>query len=52
MKIQPNMSEQEKKWQRIYDLHNPETKPKISLSTIYKTKKKIIQKKIFLRSGG
>ena len=30
-KIQPNMSEQEKKRQRIYDLRDAETKPKISL---------------------
>ena len=30
IKIQPNMSDQEKKWQRIYDLLNAETKPKIS----------------------
>ena len=28
IKIQPNMSEQEKKRQRIYDLLNAETKPK------------------------
>ena len=28
IKIQPNMSEQEKKQQRIYDLLNTETKPK------------------------
>ena len=28
IKIQPNMSEQEKKRQRIYDLFNAETKPK------------------------
>ena len=28
IKIQPNMSEQEKKQQRIYDLLNAETKPK------------------------
>ena len=28
IKIQPNMSEQEKKWQRIYDQLNAETKPK------------------------
>ena len=29
IKIQPNMNEQEKKRQRIYDLLNAETKPKI-----------------------
>ena len=28
MKIQPLMSEQEKEWQRIYDVLNAETKPK------------------------
>ena len=28
IKIQPNMIEQEKKWQRIYDFLNAETKPK------------------------
>ena len=28
IKIQDNMSKQEKKWQRIYDLLNVETKPK------------------------
>ena len=28
IKIQPNMSEQEKKQRRIYDLLNAETKPK------------------------
>ena len=28
IKIQPNMSEQEKKQQRLYDLLNTETKPK------------------------
>ena len=28
IKIQPNISEQEKKWQRIYNLLNSENKPK------------------------
>ena len=28
IKIQPNVSEQEKKWQRIYELLNAKTKPK------------------------
>ena len=28
IKIQPNKSEQEKKWQRIYELLNIENKPK------------------------
>ena len=31
IKIQPNMSKQEKKWQRIYDLLNAETKLKHGL---------------------
>ena len=35
IKIQSNMSEQ----QRIYDLLNTETKPKVSLSAVYKAKK-------------
>ena len=34
IKIQPNMSEQEKKWQRIYDLLNAETKQKKKNSEI------------------
>ena len=47
IKIQPDMSEQEKKRQRIYDLLNAETKPKFFLSTVYKAKKKFLQKKSF-----
>ena len=49
------MSEQEKKRQRIYDLLNAETNAKVYLSTVYKGKKNILQKNIFLRkrvSGG
>ena len=45
IKIRPNMSERKKKQQLIYDLLNAETKPKVSLSTVYKAKKKILQKK-------
>ena len=63
IKIQPNMSKQEKKQQRIYDLHNTKTKPEkiskiieISLFTVYKAKqskaKFSLQKKIFLRIKG
>ena len=54
IKIQPNMSEQEKKWQRIYDLLNTETKKKVSLSTLYKAKKKkkkIQKKELFNEMG-
>ena len=39
IKIQLYISEQEKKRQRIYGLLNAKTKPKVPLSTIYKTKK-------------
>ena len=52
IKVQPNMSEQEKKWQRIYDLLNSKNQAWVSLSTIYKAKKKSLQKKIFLRKSG
>ena len=45
IKIQPNMKEQEKKWQRIYDLLNTKTKSKF-LCLLY-TK----QRKIFYRKG-
>ena len=37
--MQPNMNEQEKKRQRIYDLFNVKTTPKF-LSTVYKANKK------------
>ena len=39
------MSEQKKKQQRIYDLLNTKTKPKFSLSTVYKAKKNFLNKK-------
>ena len=38
------MSEQEKKWQRIYDLFDTETKP-VSLSTVYKAMKNFFTEK-------
>ena len=41
------MSDQEKKWQRIYDLLNAETKPKFLCLSYIKQKKKF-----FLRKGG
>ena len=34
IKIQSNMSEQEKKWQKIYDLLNAKTKPKKNFKKI------------------
>ena len=46
IKIQPHMSEQEKKCQRIYDLFNTEQKNKVSLSPVIKAKKKFIEKEI------
>ena len=52
IKIQSSMSEQEKKRQRIYDLLNIETKTKFLLSTVYKAKKKFLQKKSFSRKMG
>ena len=48
------MCEQEKKWQRIYDLLNAETKPKF-LCLPYTKQRKIFTEKSFLwkrRSGG
>ena len=54
IKIQPNMNDWEKNWQRIYDLLNAKTIQKkipemvgVSLSTFYKAKKKILQKRVF-----
>ena len=41
IKIQPNMSEQEEKRQKIYDLLNAETMP------YTKQRKKNLQKKVF-----
>ena len=40
-------SEHKKKWQRIYDLLNAETKPRFSLSTLYKVKKLLYRKRAF-----
>ena len=45
------MSKIEKKQQRIYDLLNVKTKP-VSLSTIYKAKKKIFTEKELLKEKG
>ena len=45
IKIQPNMNEQEKKQQRIYDLFNTKTKPKFLLLPWTKQKKIFLQKK-------
>ena len=45
------MSEQEKKQQRIYDLLNTGSKAKVSLFTLYKTKKIFLQKKGRLKSS-
>ena len=47
IKIQFNMCEQEKKQQRIYDLINAENQAKVSLSIVYKAKKKIYRKRAF-----
>ena len=47
------MSEQEKKWQRIYDLLNAGNQAKVSLSTVYKAKKKIFtEKELFKEKWG
>ena len=49
------MSEQEKKWQRSYDLLIAETKPKflcLPYTKQKKKKKKKLQKKSFLRKTG
>ena len=45
IKIQPYLSEQEKKRQRIYDLFNAE--PSQS-STLFRVKKKITEKELFM----
>ena len=53
IKIQPNMSEQEKKRQRIYDLLNAETKPKFLCLPYTKQRKKFFyRKKSFLKKRG
>ena len=46
------MSEQEKKFQRIYDLLNSETTPKFLCLLYTKQRKIILQKKSFLRKSG
>ena len=51
IKIQPNMLDEVKKRQRIYDLLNPETKLKVIFWTYTKQRKKL-QKKSFLRKRG
>ena len=51
IKIQPNMSEQEKKRQRIYDLLNAETKSKFLCLLYTKQKKKIIDKRALKGKG-
>ena len=48
IKIQPNMSGQEKKGQRIYDLLNAETKPKFLCLLYTKQTKTFYSKRIFL----
>ena len=53
IKIQPIISEQEKKQQKIYDLLNTETKPKF-LCQLY-TRKRIFfltKKELFKENGG
>ena len=52
IKIQPNMSEQEKKRLRMYDLLDVKNQAKIPLSTMYKAKNFFLQKKSFLRERG
>ena len=47
IKIEPNMSEQEKKWQRIYDLLNAETKPKFLCLPYTKQRKFFTGKELF-----
>ena len=44
IKIQPNMSEREKKWERIYDLLNAETKPKFLCLSYAKQRKNFLGK--------
>ena len=47
IKIQPNMSEQEKKRQRVYDLLNAETKPKFLCLPYTKQRKLFNRKRAF-----
>ena len=49
--IQPKMNDQEKKRQRIYDMLDTETQPKVSLSTVYKAKKIFYRKRAFKKNG-
>ena len=54
IKTQLNRTEQEKKWQRIYDLLNAENKPKF-LCLLYTKQRKLfffLQKKSSLRKRG
>ena len=52
IKIQPNMSEQEKKRQRTYGLLNAKTKPKLLCLAYTKQRKKIFtEKKLFKENG-
>ena len=44
IKIPPNMSEQEKKGQRIYDSLNAETKPKLFVYHMQSKEKKMTEK--------
>ena len=52
IKIQPKMSEQEKKWQRIYNLLNTKTKSKFLGQPYTKQKIFFTEKKNFLRKSG
>ena len=52
IRIQPNMREQEKKWPRIYDLLNVETKPKFLCLPYTNKRKNFLLKKSFLRTRG
>ena len=52
IKIQPNIKEQEKKRQSIYDLLNAEPKPKFLCLPFTKQRKKIHRKRVFLRKKG
>ena len=49
--ILPNMSDQEKKRQRIYDLLNAETKPNFLCLPYKKQKKFLIEKELFEEKG-
>ena len=51
IKIQPNMNEQEKKRQRIYDLLDAETKSKFLCLSNTKERKKFTGKVLFKEKG-